>query len=153
MRRVAIGITILTTIYLYMNGAPQTSIKTTPVHLQGAGIRSPVNMALYIMPFIKMQNQIEEPLRHAEIQRVEIEKAGTVVKSSRMRMRMLQCMMRQCYIQASSLAIILSLKFLLTTPPTPNAGTILHMRAKLLVSQSVLTLAKRCLRVVSPLRL
>lgn len=53
----------------------------------------------------------------------------------------------------SNFSIIASLTFLFTTPPTPKAGTILHMRAKLLVSQSALTLAKRCLSVVSPFRL
>lgn len=68
-------------------------------------------------------------------------------------MQTLECMHTIPLSYYSSFSIIASLTFLLTTPPTPNAGTILHMRAKLLVSQSALTLAKRCFSVVLPLRL
>lgn len=83
MRRVAIGITILTTIYLYMNDASQTSIKTTPVHLLGAGFHSPLNRPLYIMPSVKCKTKSKSHCAMPK-SRVEIEKARTVVKSSRM---------------------------------------------------------------------
>ncbi len=41
----------------------------------------------------------------------------------------------------------------LTTPPTPKAGMILHIRAKLLISQSFLTFVKRALQPIIALRL
>lgn len=57
------------------------------------------------------------------------------------------------YTHRSSLPIRLFLTLALTTPPTPKAGTILHIRAKLLVSQSFLTFAHRGPQPILALRL
>lgn len=109
--------------------------------------------SILIMPCIRMQI-LRAVLKSENVRNsTALESHRIVADYHIITMQTFECMHALSLTYYSNFSIIASLTFLLTTPPTPNAGTILHMRAKLLVSQSALTLATRCFSVVSPLRL